>query len=128
MSRLRLGILIAALGALAAFGAGCGGSDDPAAPASTAASTPSTSTPATTTATTGGTDDVAAGKVLFDNKCQSCHLNGGTERGVGPVLAGGGRSEERIRDQVINGGGAMPPGLVTGTDLDQVVAFVLSIQ
>ena len=47
---------------------------------------------------------------------------------MGPVLAGAGRSDERIRNQVINGGAAMPPGLATGADLDNVVAFVLSIQ
>ena len=60
--------------------------------------------------------------------CQGCHLAAGTQAGVGPVLAGGGRSEERIRNQVINGGTVMPAGLATGADLDNVVAYVLSIQ
>lgn len=127
MSKLRVGIVIAVVSALGAFGAGCGGGDEPAAPpASTGASTPSTSTPAA-----GGTGDVAAGKTLFEGKCQGCHAKGGTEAASGPVLAGGGRTAERIRDQVVNGsqgGGVMPAGLYAGTDLDNVVAFVLSIQ
>ena len=44
------------------------------------------------------------------------------------ATVGGGRSADRIRNQVINGGGATPAGLATGADLDSVVAFVLSIQ
>lgn len=124
MSKLRVGIVIAVVSALGVFGAGCGGDDEPAAPpASTAASTPSTSTPAA-----GGTGDVAAGKTLFEGTCQGCHAKGGTEAGAGPVLAGGGRTAERIRDQVVNGGANMPAGLASGADLDNVVAFVLSIQ
>ena len=125
MSKLRSGIVIALVSALAAFGAGCGGDDDTTAPAgSTAASTPSTSTPAPT----GGSGDVANGKTLFEGKCQGCHANLGTEAAAGPVLAGGGRTDERIRNQVVNGGGIMPAGLYSGTELDDVVAFVLSIQ
>ncbi len=128
MSKLRVGIVIAVVSALGAFGAG-GGGDEPAAPAaSTAASTPSTPTPSTPTPPAGGTGDVATGKTLFEGTCQGCHAKGGTEAGAGPVLAGGGRTAERIRDQVVNGGGNMPAGLASGADLDNVVAFVLSIQ
>jgi mono/diheme cytochrome c family protein len=68
---------------------------------------------------------------LFEGKCQGCHENDGTEPGVGPRLADGGRTEERIRKQVVNGSpssGIMPAGLYSGTDLDNVVAFVLGIQ
>jgi mono/diheme cytochrome c family protein len=65
---------------------------------------------------------------LFETKCQGCHAEGGTVAATGPVLAGGGRTAERIRDQVVNGGSIMPAGLYSGTDLDNVVAFVLSIQ
>jgi mono/diheme cytochrome c family protein len=74
------------------------------------------------------TGDAAAGQEVFTQRCQSCHLNGGQQAGVGPQLAGMGLDAEAIRNQVINGGGAMPPGLATGTDLDNVVAFVVSIQ
>jgi mono/diheme cytochrome c family protein len=147
MSRIRVGIAVALVAAFAAVGAGCGGDDNTTSPTTTpatttaatttaatttaATTTAATTTAATTTAATttaAATGDVAAGKTFFAGTCQSCHLNGGTQAGVGPVLAGGGRSDERIRNQVIKGGGAMPPGLATGADLDNVVAFVLSIQ
>ncbi len=73
--------------------------------------------------------DVAAGLVVFQASCTGCHLADGTQDGgVGPKLAGLGLTEQRIHDQVVNGGGPMPAGLVSGTDLDNVVAYVLSIQ
>ena len=144
MSKVRLGIVVVLLAALGAFGAGCGGDD---AATTSAASTPSTSTPAATTSTpaattstpaattstpaAAGTGDVAAGKTLFEGKCQGCHANLGTEAATGPVLAGGGRTADRIRNQVVNGSpssGVMPAGLYSGAELDNVVAFVLSIQ
>ena len=129
MSQLRLGIVIA----LAAVGAGCGG--DSTTSSTPPASTKSTSAPATTKSTStpapAATGDAAVGKTLFEGKCQGCHAKDGTERNIGPRLAGGGRIEARIRNQVVNGSrssGIMPPGLYSGTDLDNVVAFVLSIQ
>ncbi len=149
MSRIRVGIVIALVAAFAAVIAGCGGggSSSTSTPATTqatttaatttaatttaATTTAATTTAATTTAATttaAATGDVAAGKVFFVGTCQGCHLAAGTQAGVGPVLAGGGRSEERIRNQVVNGGAAMPAGLATGADLDNVVAYVLSIQ
>ena len=151
MSRIRVGIVIALVAAFAAVIAGCGGggsSSSTTTPATTqatttaattteatttaATTTAATTTAATTTAATttaaAATGDVAAGKVFFVGTCQGCHLAAGTQAGVGPVLAGGGRSEERIRNQVVNGGAAMPAGLATGADLDNVVAYVMSIQ
>ena len=98
------------------------------APATTAA-------PATTTApatTAGGGGDAAAveeGQIFFASTCTGCHLDNGTAGGgVGPQLAGAGLTEDQIREQVINGGGAMPPGLAQGQDLDNVTAYVLSLQ
>ena len=86
-----------------------------------------------TTGTGGGggapAGDAAAGMTFFASTCAGCHLNNGTAAGgVGPKLAGLGLTADRVRNQVINGGGAMPPGLASGTDLDNVVAYVLSIQ
>ena len=73
--------------------------------------------------------DAAAGLMVFDTKCTSCHLGDGKqEGGIGPKLEGLGLDEQTIRNQVINGGGPMPAGLATGADLDNVVAYVLSIQ
>ncbi len=112
MAKLRLGIVIA----LAAVGAGYGG--DSTSLSTPPASTPSTSAPATTksTSTPGppATGDAAVGKTRFEGKCQGCHAKDGTERNIGPRLAGGGRTEARIRNQVVNGSlssAIMPPGL-----------------
>ena len=133
MSKFRLGIVIALVSAFTVFGVGCGGSSTT--PSTAPATSPSTSTPAatqsTSTPTAPATGDAVVGKTLFEAKCQGCHAKDGTESGVGPKLAGGGRSEERIRKQIVNGSpssGIMPAGLYSGADLDNVVAFVLSIQ
>ncbi len=73
--------------------------------------------------------DVDAGLMVFQTSCTGCHLGDGLEDGgVGPKLEGLGLSEQKIHDQVVNGGGAMPGGLASGADLDNVVAYVLSIQ
>ena len=74
-------------------------------------------------------EDVKAGLQVFDASCTGCHLGDGTEDGgVGPKLSGLGLTADVIKNQVINGGGAMPGGLVSGTDLDNVTAYVVSIQ
>ena len=132
MRRLSFGIAIALLGTMFALLAGCGGSDPNA--AKTPANAPTitngqTSTAAGGTATGGGAaGDATAGKATFEATCQSCHVKAGTEAGVGPVLADRGLTADRIRTQIVNGGGAMPPNLVSGGDLDNVVAFVVGIQ
>lgn len=89
--------------------------------------------------TDGGTDtsgggemgpgDAAAGMEVFAVSCTGCHLNNGQDAGgIGPQLAGGGLEEDYIRTTVENGRGAMPAGLVSGTDLDNAISYVLSIQ
>lgn len=136
MSKVRVGIVIALVAALAAVGAGCGGDDNEtttSTPAETTTqattSTPdTTSTPTETTATTEVEGDAVAGKTTFETTCQGCHPAGGTEAGAGPVLAGAGLTAAAIETQIKNGRGAMPGGLVSGDDLDNVTAFVLSIQ
>ncbi|HTI32480.1 MAG TPA: cytochrome c [Miltoncostaea sp.] len=73
--------------------------------------------------------DATAGKQVFAANCTGCHLSDGTaDGGVGPKLAGLGLDATTIKNQVINGGGPMPGGLVSGTDLDNVVAYVVSLQ
>ena len=96
-------------------------------PTTDAGSTPGSDTGGgETTAGSGG--DVAAGQSFFEGTCQSCHANLGQQAAVGPQLAGQGLDEQTIRTTVENGRGAMPGGLAQGEDLDNVVAFVLSIQ
>lgn len=73
--------------------------------------------------------DVAAGEAFFANTCSGCHMdNGKAAGGVGPQLAGVGLTVDQIKDTVTNGKGAMPPGLASGADLDNVAAYVASIQ
>lgn len=78
----------------------------------------------------GGAGDAAAGEMVFVSAgCAGCHLeNGNAAGGVGPQLAGAGLAEEEVRNIVINGQGAMPGGLAAGEELDDVVAWVLSLQ
>lgn len=136
--------LLLAVGAVAFGGAACGGSDDDdssdattEAPATTEAETV-TEAPATTEAETvtdaetvteeaGG--DVAEGQVIFNQTCTQCHAENGEGQGpIGPNLAGEGLSQADIDDVVTNGQGAMPGGLVSGEQFDDVVAYVESIQ
>ncbi len=73
--------------------------------------------------------DVAAGQQVFAANCTGCHLNNGQDAGgVGPQLSGGGRDAALVEMTVVNGKGAMPGGLVSGADLENVVAYVVSIQ
>jgi cytochrome c551 len=73
--------------------------------------------------------DAAAGEQIFATTCTGCHLNNGQDAGgVGPQLAGQGLDAELVTTTVMNGRGAMPAGLVSGADLENVVAYVVSIQ
>ncbi len=106
--------------AICALG-GCGGSDSPS--PTTAAATRATGTP-----TNVPLGNAAAGRTVFETKCQVCHLNDGTEAGAGPKLVGTGLTEQSIRTQVKRPRNAMPPNIVSGKDLDDVAAFLLRQQ
>jgi cytochrome c551 len=142
-----LAALVAALSL--AFLAGCGDDDDAADGTTTEQVTTeaTTAAPATTGATTGGEQtnpqttgtaadveedvagDAAAGEQFFAATCTGCHMNNGRDAGgVGPQLAGQGLTADVVRTTVENGKGAMPPGLAQGEDLDDVVAYVVSLQ
>ena len=138
---LRAVLAAAVVTGAVALAAGCGSSSSssadatttstpPAATTAPATTAPATTAPAATTpappATTG---DAAAGETVFATTCTGCHMNNGKDAGgIGPKLAGTGLDASTIRNQVINGGGPMPAGLVSGTDLDNVTAYVLSLQ
>jgi mono/diheme cytochrome c family protein len=104
------------------------------APASTSPAAPSGGGASTSGAAPSGggaavKGDVAGGKTFFAATCTACHMQDGMAAGgIGPKLAGSGFDADTIRNQVVNGGGPMPAGLATGKDLDNVVAYVLSIQ
>jgi mono/diheme cytochrome c family protein len=132
MRRVKLGFALAVIGALMGLVAGCAGSDPD--EARTPAGTP-TITNGQPPADEGGgggegegEGDAAAGEAFYAGACQGCHPAGGTQAGAGPVLAFRGLQADAIRNQIVNGGGAMPPGLATGADLDNVVAFVVGLQ
>ncbi|WP_217913470.1 c-type cytochrome [Miltoncostaea marina] len=145
-------LLAALLAALSlAFLAGCGDDDDEGAAGTTTEATTEATAPATTEATTGGEQtnpatggattrantedegevegDAAAGQQFFAATCTGCHMNNGKDAGgVGPQLAGQGLTADVVEATVKNGKGAMPPGLAQGDDLDNVVAYVVSLQ
>ena len=130
------GVAAALLGAaLISIGAGCGGSDPK--EAETPANAPTVTNGAATTG--GGTEtsgggktagDAAAGTTYFEGgSCQGCHPAGGTQAGVGPDLTASKMTADQLKTQIEKGGGAMPPqAQVTGDDLENVVAYILSIR
>lgn len=76
-----------------------------------------------------GGEAVEAGQAVFNENCTTCHAQDGIGAGpIGPNLEGVGLSTDEIESVIVNGQGAMPGGLVSGEELDQVVAYVESIQ
>ena len=74
--------------------------------------------------TTGGGSgaDLAAGKTSFTATCGGCHTlkDAGTTGNVGPDLDSlAPLTAERVAKQIENGGGPMPPKLLTGKDADE---------
>ena len=105
-------LLATLFGAALVLGA-CGGSDDNA------------SEPADDANDNGAaTTDIDAEAVVQQN-CASCH-GGNLEGGAGPALdkVGSTHSEEEIHDIIINGQGAMPPGVIKGEEADAVAAWL----
>ena len=150
---LTVAVAVISSAALIGLGTGCGGSDSSASSTPGDATTIANNAPQTDSngktvpapgasaaggdsgeatsggAAAGGSGDIAAGKASFEASCQGCHLAGGTEGGgVGPKLAGLGLPLAQIKMQIQNGKGAMPGGLLSGTDLDNAAAYVESIQ
>jgi cytochrome c551 len=96
----------------------------------TSGSSAPTSEPSSSEPTSGGSGDVAAGEAVFEANCASCHVTEpGAPATVGPNLADLASSldEQTILDQIANGGGAMPAGLVSGQDATDAAAYVLSL-
>jgi sulfite dehydrogenase len=85
----------------------------------------------TGTTTGGGSGaDLAAGKSAFVATCGGCHKlkDAGTSGNVGPDLDSlAPLTAERVATQIKNGGGPMPPKLLTGQDAANVAAYVASV-
>jgi mono/diheme cytochrome c family protein len=94
--------------------------------------TESTATTGQTATTGGGSSgaDVAAGKTAFTATCGGCHTlkDAGTKGNVGPDLDSlAPLTAERVATQIKNGGGPMPPMLLTGKDAANTAAYVASV-
>jgi mono/diheme cytochrome c family protein len=73
------------------------------------------------------TGDAARGETLFAERCASCHGEGGEGGDVGPQLVGRDVSIGEARATIENGSGVMPPDLVEGQDLEDVLAYLEGI-
>jgi len=70
--------------------------------------------------------DAGRGRVIFRQTCGGCH-GMRAEGGVGPPLAGAQITVDEAKTQIDNGGGIMPPRLVTGTREEDVLAYLAEI-
>lgn len=78
------------------------------------------------TAPAVGVGDVVAGEAVFADRCAGCHGPGG-EGGAGPRLIGRDVTADEVATVIAAGRGAMPAGLVSGRERNDVVAFVGSL-
>jgi cytochrome c551 len=71
--------------------------------------------------------DAARGELVFGEHCASCHGPGGVGGGPGPRLIDSGLDATAVAAVVAQGRGVMPAGIVSGSDRDDVAAYVASI-
>lgn len=71
--------------------------------------------------------DSYAGQVVFEQNCAGCHGDGGEGGGIGPRLKGNPIGLAAAKARIEAGGGAMPPGLVRGKQLQDVLAYLATI-
>ena len=69
--------------------------------------------------------DPINGESVYNASCASCHGSAGSGLS-GPELPGT-STEEDIANAIENGIGSMPPGLITGTDIDDVIAYLMTL-
>jgi cytochrome c6 len=85
--------------------------------------------PPTETGAAGGSE--AAGKVIFETNCGSCHTlsDAGTTGTIGPNLDTLRPPQVVVEEQVTNGGGAMPAfaGTLTEQQIADVAAYVSAV-
>ena len=72
--------------------------------------------------------DPVNGEAVYNSSCASCHGAGGVGvDNLGPALAGTTLSDDQIADVIENGMGTMPGNLISGTDVDDVLAYIGSL-
>jgi mono/diheme cytochrome c family protein len=71
--------------------------------------------------------DQYRGATVFSVNCAGCHGAGGKGGGIGPKLVGDPIPLAAVKAQIDNGGGAMPPRLVTGQQERDVLAYVATL-
>ena len=74
---------------------------------------------------TSDTVNVSDAEKIYNQKCSNCH-GGDLRGGVGPDLTkiGGTLSQEDIEQVIANGQGAMPKGLIEGTEATAVAEWL----
>jgi hypothetical protein len=92
-------------------------------------STGSTESTESTSTGGGGGTDFTAEKTTFKNTCGGCHAlaDAGTNGSVGPNLDDLKPDEQTVANQIKNGGGGMPAGLLKGEDLQAVAKYVAAV-
>ena len=75
----------------------------------------------------GGAGDRTRGEAIFTDSCAACHGDSGRNATVGPDLAGNPISIDEARTRIQLGSGVMPPNLVEGQQLDDVLAYLETI-
>jgi mono/diheme cytochrome c family protein len=71
--------------------------------------------------------DQYRGETVYVSECAGCHGMGGEGGGIGPRLDGASISLAEAKPQIDNGSGAMPAGLVTGQDEEDVLAYLATL-
>ena len=71
--------------------------------------------------------DSYAGQLVFEQTCAGCHGDGGEGGGIGPRLKDNPISLAAAKARVEAGGGAMPPSLVRGQQLEDVLAYLATL-
>ncbi|MGC4377415.1 cytochrome c [Fictibacillus sp. Mic-4] len=76
----------------------------------------------------GGKVDTAAAKQVFKQNCASCHGQNLEGTNAAPKLSDVGKkmSKDQILNQIKNGGGGMPGGLIKGNDAENVAGWLAS--
>lgn len=71
--------------------------------------------------------DPYTGEIVYEESCAGCHGAAGAG-GVGPALARQDLELAAASARIDVGGGAMPPGLVTGERKSDVLAYLATLQ